>query len=71
VYLVIGFSFQRIVFLVFGRLCYMRALCQVYLYVERILCFVCLLVWLGYVLYNGFKYMSCLSYVFELIFNAV
>jgi hypothetical protein len=30
VYLVIGFSFQSIAFLVFVRLCYMCVLCQVY-----------------------------------------
>jgi hypothetical protein len=44
VYLVIGLSFQCVMFLVFGLLCYMYVLCQVY--VEHILSFVCFYAWI-------------------------
>jgi hypothetical protein len=50
VYLVIGLSFQCVVFLMFGRLCHLCVLCR--LYVERLLNSVYFL-WLKYVLYIG------------------
>jgi hypothetical protein len=61
-YLVIGLTFQCVVFLMFGRLCHMCVVSQAYL--ERILGFVYFFLWFGYFLYIVI-YISCLSDVFE------
>jgi hypothetical protein len=50
VYLVTGLSFQCVIFLMFGPLCYMCVLYQVYVEYFAF----CLYLWLGYVLYVGF-----------------